>query len=744
MIRVLMIHCEFMPQSSGVARHMAGLARALTDRGDIALTILVQHLRNGPAMGYAVDGGGFKTLVAQMRRCDVVHVHGSRTVISTVALRLAWLLGKPVVFTPHCYYQGGDWLRRVGKRLWDWGLEGSSLRGADAVILLHSGWRQSLAELGFHPRRVEVIPNCIDASAGQNLLAANPARRLSGRPAVLSVGRIDKIKRLDDAIAALAEAGLEQAELHIVGQGDDLDRLRALAATMGLERRVHFLGWREDSETSAMIGGCDTMVLASEREGLPTVLLEALLTRTPMAVSDIDGNRAIADAVGWRHIFPLGDRRALAACLLACAATPVPQAVADAVERLFSWQSRSADVAALYGDVLRQKQLADGIALAPEFEALRQGVALALDCSRTGQGLVQALAVVRDWNAFVVGAERHRVVALMLEALKTVPEDAVPPAVLAALLRRNRRNILRGLVQIAELVRLLRAFKARSINMLVLKGVVLSQHLYGDPFRRGVGDMDLLVERGDFFAAHDLLIENGYVRQDSLSTRQPPERLVALMKDCAYVHANGQVVELHLQLGESGDCDAWDFPALWRERREIRLQGYTLPTLPDSVLAPYLLTHGAWHCWDRLCWLADLAVLFRDQDTRDQALAACARLGRQNEAAHADALIGLWLGQKAGEAMTPSMRRFVRAFFSGRRWLERPRRGTGAWMGLELRQRVWAMRSNDWRHNLAAISRAWRNPVDEAVIPLPASLSFLYPWLRPVGWVLRNFIRRDR
>lgn len=637
----------------------------------------------------------------------------------------------------------------MSKRLWDWGVERSSLHHADAVILLHSGWRQSLTELGFRPRRTEVIPNCIDASAVRDRQVANPARRLSGQPAVLSVGRIDKVKRLDDVIGALLEPGLEEAELHIVGQGDDLVRLQAQVIGLGLGARVHFLGWRDDDETAAMVGGCDAMVLASEREGLPTVFLESLLARTPIAVSDIDGNRAIADAVGWHHVFTLGDRRALAACVLECAAASVLPAIADTVERLFSWQSRGDDVAALYDDILRQRQAASLTALpalAPEFEALRHCVALALDPSGNGHALGHALARVAAWDDFIGGAERHRVAPLVLAALKKMPADAIAPARLRALQRRNRRNALRGMAQIAELARLMRAFQDQGIKVLVLKGVALSQRLYADPFRRGVGDMDLLIGRADFFPAHALLVANGYVRQDSLATHPPLGDLVALMKDCAYVHDGGHVVELHLQLSERDDCPEWDFPVLWRDRAEIRVQNLVLPTLSDRVLVPYLLAHGARHCWDRLCWLADIAMLFKDEALRLQSLDDCARLGWKNEAAHADALIGLWLGEGATLAqVSVPMRWFMQAFFSDRRWLERPRRGTAAWISLEFRRRLWGIRlSGDWRCNLAAVKRALRNPVDESLIPLPAPLTFLYPLLRPVGWVLRNFIYRAR
>lgn len=356
MIRVLTVHCEFRPQSSGVARHIEGLSRALLARGDIEPVILAQNLVKVPDdYPGPVDAGGFGRLLPLIRTVDVVHVHGSRTGISALALRLARWLGKPVVFTPHCYYQGGTRLQQGLKRGWDLLVERGTVRGADAVILLHSGWSQVMQDIGLRGRREEIIPNCLDADALMARLQQAGGRRLSGAPAILSVGRLDPVKRLDDGIRALTECGMEQAEFHIVGQGADRERLEALAMQCGVAARVHFHGWQDDASTAAMMKGCDVMLLASEREGLPTVLLESLLAGVPMAISDIEGNRAIADVVGWPFRFPVGDGAALARCVADCVVSGVDPAVREAVLQQFSWQSRANEVAALYLDLLRQR-----------------------------------------------------------------------------------------------------------------------------------------------------------------------------------------------------------------------------------------------------------------------------------------------------------------------------------------------------------------------------------------------------
>ncbi len=301
-----------------------------------------------------------------------------------------------------------------------------------------------------------------------------------------------------------------------------------------------------------------------------------------------------------------------------------------------------------------------------------------------------------------------------------------------------------GLSQLRELSRLLDVFDAAGVRVLLLKGVALSQRLYADPFRRGVGDMDLLIDIADFAAAHAALTENGYARQDGGSPQPPSPGLLALAKDVSYVHCDGHVVELHLRLWERQDVPGWPFEPLWTDRAVVRIQGRDFPTLSDRAQAVYLIAHGARHCWDRLCWLADVAVLFRDGRLRDETLRACGPLGLERSAGHALELMRIWFGGGVGPAMDPArMRWFVAAFFSRRRWLERPRRGSGAWLARELRQRRWRLYlGGNWRHHLDALRRSLRNPVDQALIPLPAGLLWLYPLLRPVGWVIRNFIRR--
>jgi hypothetical protein len=102
----------------------------------------------------------------------------------------------------------------------------------------------------------------------------------------------------------------------LVGTGPLERTLREQAGRLGVADRVVFAGYRRD--VPALLAASDALVLASEREGLPRSVLEAMASARPVIGTD---TRGIADAVGdhagW--IVPKRDARALAAAIDAAA-----------------------------------------------------------------------------------------------------------------------------------------------------------------------------------------------------------------------------------------------------------------------------------------------------------------------------------------------------------------------------------------------------------------------------------------
>ncbi len=116
-------------------------------------------------------------------------------------------------------------------------------------------------------------------------------------------------KRQDLAVEALALARPKNPDLKllIVGDGPDLDGLKALVSARGLQDAVVFAGWTDG--LSAVYCAVDALVIPSRYEGLPLVMLQALYFRLPVIASDVDG---MADLLPPNWLFPSGNASAFA------------------------------------------------------------------------------------------------------------------------------------------------------------------------------------------------------------------------------------------------------------------------------------------------------------------------------------------------------------------------------------------------------------------------------------------------
>jgi len=109
---------------------------------------------------------------------------------------------------------------------------------------------------------------------------------------MLFVGRIDKEKGLDFLIRALPQmlAANAQARLSLVGDGSELEALRALAAELGVAHAVEFHGRVPHDEVVRFLARAAVHVFPSVWcENSPLTCYECLLAGTPMAASDIAG-----------------------------------------------------------------------------------------------------------------------------------------------------------------------------------------------------------------------------------------------------------------------------------------------------------------------------------------------------------------------------------------------------------------------------------------------------------------------
>lgn len=103
-----------------------------------------------------------------------------------------------------------------------------------------------------------------------------------------TVSRMSAQKRIDRLIDALTRLPDNVVAL-IAGGGGRIRELQALAAERGVQRRMHFLGQRED--VGNVLNALDAFVSASDREGMSHALLEAMAMGLPIVSTPVSGAR---------------------------------------------------------------------------------------------------------------------------------------------------------------------------------------------------------------------------------------------------------------------------------------------------------------------------------------------------------------------------------------------------------------------------------------------------------------------
>ena len=129
------------------------------------------------------------------------------------------------------------------------------------------------------------------------------------------VGRITADKGIDalmDAMQALRQH-LDDVHLVLVGPDDGIESLRPETVTAFDEPWVHRTGNLDD--TATVYAALDLLCLPSRREGLPTVLLEAAASGTPIVATDATGVRDVIPHPGCGKVVAIDDTSALETAL---------------------------------------------------------------------------------------------------------------------------------------------------------------------------------------------------------------------------------------------------------------------------------------------------------------------------------------------------------------------------------------------------------------------------------------------
>jgi len=171
----------------------------------------------------------------------------------------------------------------VPRRLLLWAVE-----RAAGITSVCEALKRRLVDLGAPAEKVRVVLHGVDLELFQPVDREAVRRRLGlAGTVLLSVGHATPRKGHHLAIEALRD--LPGFTLLIAGDGWYEPRLRELAVSCGVGDRVCFLGNVEQEDLKDYYGAADALVLASSREGIANVLLEAMACGAPVIASAVWG-----------------------------------------------------------------------------------------------------------------------------------------------------------------------------------------------------------------------------------------------------------------------------------------------------------------------------------------------------------------------------------------------------------------------------------------------------------------------
>jgi glycosyltransferase involved in cell wall biosynthesis len=270
------------------------------------------------------DARAVRAMTARLRRerIDLVVTHQSKAgVVGRVAARLAG--GIPVVhslsmasFGPGYGRAESTMFRTVERAL-------APLTARYVVVGADLARRFEVA--GVASRKLVIVRSAATLPAPPPPSVPSVPGVADGRPVVLCLGALEARKNPLDLVPLLVQvhAQIPDAFLAIAGEGPLAPELEEAVLRAGLGDDVAMLGFVKPVEP--LLWRADALVLLSNAEGLPQVLIQAAAAGLPFVTYDVDGGREVVALGAVGQVVPLGDVAGAAAALTRFLGAPAPR-----------------------------------------------------------------------------------------------------------------------------------------------------------------------------------------------------------------------------------------------------------------------------------------------------------------------------------------------------------------------------------------------------------------------------------
>jgi len=268
----------------------------------------VQHIRGAGALrslneylGFTLRASIAALRIHRERSIDVVYVHAPPDFLIVTAL-LPRLLGSRVVLdihdlSPHLFnarFGGKRWAQPLERILR--AVERGACSIADRVITVHDPYRGELAANGVPPEKIAVVMNAPTTDALELARGAAANGQHSGAFVVAYHGTVTHWYGVDLFVEAIALLEDRIPQLHglILGEGDALSSVEALARRKGVESRIEFPDTLVSHvEALCRVAGASCGVIPNRpsrlnRFALSSKLLEYVSLGIPVVVSKLE------------------------------------------------------------------------------------------------------------------------------------------------------------------------------------------------------------------------------------------------------------------------------------------------------------------------------------------------------------------------------------------------------------------------------------------------------------------------
>ncbi len=309
-MKILLATPIYPPEIGGPATYTIEIAKRLCDQHDITIVAYTNDgvaPRGSKLVKVAKNrslplrlASYFFTLFKAAKGADVIYAQNAMAA-GLPAMLVGTLRGIPVVikFVGDEAWERATQARQTTKRLEEflaapegsfkirlmkW-VEGVVLRNVAAVTTPSAYLRDALVKA----YRVEEKRGVVNYNAVEDVPVDASIARVGHQ--IITTARLVAWKGVDGIIRALAKLTHQfpDATLLVAGDGPEKKSLETLAAELGLQTRVKFLGRVEHDVALLHQQASALQVLNSTYEGLPHIVLESFATKTPIVASNIPG-----------------------------------------------------------------------------------------------------------------------------------------------------------------------------------------------------------------------------------------------------------------------------------------------------------------------------------------------------------------------------------------------------------------------------------------------------------------------